>query len=298
MPSLASLNHHFAIPGRLSFKADIKGAPHVVEIDNAFARATIALQGAHVQHFQPHGADPVLWLGKELLERPRRGGVPICWPWFGAHPEQAGLPAHGFARLLEWRVIGTEQLVDGATRISFELHKTPAVRAQWPHMCHLRCMVTVGATLTVALITENRGEAPLIISEALHTYLSVGDVDRVRVLGLEDCPYFDKADGSSRVQQGPVEIHAEIDRVFQGTTADCVIEDPVLGRRIRVSKHGSRTTVVWNPWAEKGAALGDLGEEGYRRMLCVESANALDSTYTLEPGEIHSLVAVYAVEAL
>lgn len=300
MPSLDSLNHHFAIAGQLTFKA-APGNMQLAEIDNAYARATIALQGAHVMGFQPHGATPVLWLAAQAqlaAGKALRGGVPICWPWFGAHPERADLPAHGFARKLDWRVIASETLQDGSTRVAFELHKNEIVRAQWPYLCHLSCIVTVGRTLAVELVTENKGYTPLPLSEALHTYLAVGDVERVRVLGLENCRYFDKTDGATRTQQGPIEhISAEIDRVYQGTTAECVVEDPVLGRRIRIVKRGSQATVVWNPWAEKSAAL-DMGASEYRSMLCVESANALDSALTLAPGERHSLHAEYIPEPL
>ena len=300
MSAIESLNHHFSIPQQLTFVASANGLP-VAKIDNSLASATIALQGAHVMTFHPHGTDPVLWLSEQAQLQPGkavRGGIPICWPWFGAHAANPGFPAHGFARSLDWRVIASEQLADGATRIAFELQKNEISRAQWPYLCHLRCIVTVGQALTVELITQNTGDVPFELGEALHTYFAVGDIEQVRVLGLEECRYFDKLDGGTRTQQGPIAIHAEIDRVYKDTTADCVIEDSLLQRRIRIAKSGGGATVVWNPWVEKAARMGDMGENGYRRMLCVESANALDSLVTLVPGETHRLQAIYSVEAL
>lgn len=300
MPALASLNHHFAIPYHLAFTASDYGLP-VAEIDNSLASATIALQGAHVMTFQPHGEAPVLWLSEQSRLRPGkavRGGVPICWPWFGAHATDAGFPAHGFARILNWRVIASETLADGSTRVAFELQKNATARAQWPYICHLRCIVTVGQALTVELITENTGDAAFELSEALHAYFTIGDIANVRILGLEECSYSDKLDGGTKIQRGPIDIDAEVDRVFMDTISDCVIEDSLLKRRIRIAKSGSRSTVVWNPWAAKASRMGDMGENGYRNMVCVESANAMNSLVTIAPGDTHHLRAVYSVEAL
>ncbi|HEY3325855.1 MAG TPA: D-hexose-6-phosphate mutarotase [Novimethylophilus sp.] len=300
MPALASLNHHFAIPDHLAFTASDYGLP-VAEIDNELASATIALQGAHVMTFQPHGEAPVLWLSEQARLQPGkavRGGIPICWPWFGAHATDTGFPAHGFARILNWRVIVSEALADGSTRVAFELQKNATARAQWPYICHLRCIVTVGLALTVELITENTGDTAFELSEALHTYFAVGDIENIRILGLDGCSYFDKLDGGTRIQRGPIDIHTEVDRVFMDTISDCVIEDSLLKRRIRIAKSGSRSTVVWNPWAAKASRMGDMGENGYRSMVCVESANAMNSLVTLAPGDTHHLRAVYSVEAL
>ncbi len=300
MPALSSLNHHFAIPDQLKFVEAAEGFL-VAEISNSLATARIALQGAHVMTFQPNGEAPLLWLSEKAVFRPGkaiRGGTPLCWPWFGAHPTDAGLSAHGFARNQNWRVIASEALADGSTRIALELQKNETARAQWPYICHLRCIITVGRTLAIELATENNGTVPFAYSEALHTYFNVGDVEQIRITGLDGNRYFDKLDGETRQQHGAIEIHGEIDRLYLDTISDCVIEDPVLKRRIRVHKQGSSATVVWNPWAEKSRKLGDMGESAYRKMVCVESANAFTSVLRLAPGALHRLVAVYATEPL
>ena len=160
-------------------------------------------------------------------------------------------------------------------------------------------MVTVGRTLALDLVTRNTGKEPIVIGDALHTYFEVSDIRNVTIRGLEDCPYIDKMDnGSRKRQEGPVTIGAETDRIYLDSTADCLIEDPGLKRRIRIAKRGSRSTVVWNPWIEKAAKMGDFGENGYLNMVCVESANAAEDVVTVAPGGAHSLQVVYGVERL
>lgn len=300
MSALNSLNHHFAIADQLTFTTSDSGQ-QVAEINNRLASATIALQGAHVLTFQPHGESPVLWMSELAQLRPGKsihGGVPICWPWFGAHPTEPDFPAHGFARTQNWRVIASETLADGSTRIAFELQKNDLARAQWPHICHLRCIVTVGRTLTVELATENTGETEFKLGEALHTYFAIGDIESIRITGLEDSAYYDKVTDSRSVQNGAITFDSEFDRVYFNTTSDCVIEDTQLKRRIRIIKSGSDSTIVWNPWIEKSRRIDDIGENGYRKMVCVESGNAMDNIITLAPGKTHHMHAIYSVEPL
>jgi D-hexose-6-phosphate mutarotase len=274
----------------------------LAKIVNSRAAATLCLQGAHLMRWQPHSASaPVLWLsalavparGKSL-----RGGVPVCWPWFGAHATEAGYPAHGYARTAPWEVTAADVREDGATAIRLRLPETDRSREMWPHATELRLEIVVGQTLSLALSTANLGEEAVVIGEALHTYFEVGDIESVRVLGLDGCEYLDKVEGfARRRQQGAVVFSGETDRVYVDSDAECVIEDAALRRRIHVAKSGSRSTVVWNPWAEKAEQMGDLGTDGWRRMVCVESANCHDNLVEVPPGGQHSLRAEYRVEA-
>src|SRR5262245_58558824 len=98
--NLAELNDRFAIPGQLSYRAGLGGLA-VAEINNSYAATTVALQGGHVISYRPHGQQPVLWVSQRSAYQPGkaiRGGIPVCWPWFGAHPTDTTKPAHGFAR--------------------------------------------------------------------------------------------------------------------------------------------------------------------------------------------------------
>lgn len=296
-----TLNQRLAIPGHVQFKED-PGGLVVAEVANVHAESMIALQGAHVMTWQPRGQASVIWLSKFARFAPGksiRGGVPICWPWFGPHAEDAKLPGHGFARTVPWEVRETRFLPDGATFLRFGLIETDANRAQWPHPSSAELLVTVGPELKVELVTRNTGSAPFQLGEAFHTYFHISDLAEMAIRGLEGCDYLDKVDnGLRKTQQGPVAIESEVDRVYLDTEADCLIEDRGLQRRIRIAKRGSRSTVVWNPWVEKAEKMGDFGPQGHRGMVCVETANAAGNVVTLAPGEAHSLVAVYSVEAL
>lgn len=298
---LESLNQRLAISGHVRFKEG-PGGLIVAEIANTHAESMIALQGAHIMTWQPRGQEPVLWLsrfGKFAPGKSIRGGVPICWPWFGPHAADAKLPGHGFARTVMWEALETRALDDGATFLRFGLIETEATRAQWPHASSAQLLVTVGTELRIELLTQNTGNAPFQLGEALHTYFHIHDVAGMEIRGLEGCAYLDKVgEPARRTQQGPIVIGSEVDRIYLDTEADCLIEDRGIKRRTRIAKKNSRSTVVWNPWIEKAEKMGDFGAEGYRGMVCVESGNAADNVVTVQPGEAHSMLAVISVEAL
>lgn len=292
-----------ALAGHLHFRDDPSGLVFA-EIDNAHATATVCLQGAHLVTWRPKDqAVPVIWVSDAARFAPGksiRGGVPVCWPWFGPHASASAFPAHGYARTVPWQVTGTETLDDGSTRIALVLLQNEQTRNQFPHACRLELILTVGASLGVELVTTNLDSEPLTIGEALHTYFRIGDIGQARVLGLEGCEYVDKVDGGARKRQdGPVTFNGETDRVYVDTQARCVIEDPLIKRRILIDKTGSRSTVVWTPWQEKAEKMGDLGpNEGWRRMVCVESGNALDNVVSIAPGETHALTVNYRAAPL
>jgi len=275
--------------------------PALAEISNVHSTATICLQGAQVIAWQPVVTNaPVIWLSKlakPTLSKAMRGGVPVCWPWFGAHSIETAYPAHGYARTQPWSITQTRSLADGSTEIGMVLMHSDITRKMWPHPSTVEILITVGKTLKIALTTKNPGDTDFVISEALHTYFHIGDIAEARVLGLEGCEYLDKASGGKRaLQQGAVTFTNETDRVYVNTEADCVIEDIRHQRRIRIIKSGSRSTVVWTPWNEKADKMGDFGADGWRSMVCVESANALENAVTVEAGGSHAMTVEYGVE--
>ncbi len=268
----------------------------LIEVKNSAGTATIALQGAQLLSWAPVGEKPVIWLsGKAnyLKGKSVRGGIPICWPWFGPHPEEPSHPAHGFARNLDWEVAGTKSLTD-ATQVVLRLIPN---EISWPYPSELECRIKVGRTLEMDLITRNAGLEPFTMGCALHTYFEVGDVRTVEILGLEETFYIDKVNGGKKRQSGPVTVNSEVDRIYLDTASDCLIRDPGYNRTIRVEKEGSRSTVVWNPWMEKADKMGDLGDKGYLNMLCVESCNAADDVVTVPPGKSHRLSVRYSILA-
>ncbi|MDD5249044.1 MAG: D-hexose-6-phosphate mutarotase [Rhodocyclaceae bacterium] len=294
------LNRRFAIAGRLGF-ADMPGGFTVARVTTAFAEATIAVQGAHVMTYQPAGQAPLIWLSRRAKFAPGksiRGGVPVCWPWFGPHAANPQFPAHGFARTVPWRLVAAAELPDGRVRVSFELIPSAANRVQWPHDAVVRNSITVGQELEVELATTNTGRAPFELGQALHAYFEVGDIRRATVTGLEGCDYLDKMDGGKRKRQaGPIAFAAETDRIYLGTRGCCSIVDPALERSILVTSTGSRSTVVWNPWLGKAEKMGDFGPDGYLDMVCVETANAAADVIQLAPGATHVMTTQYRLVA-
>jgi D-hexose-6-phosphate mutarotase len=298
---LETLNDSFAITDHISFANGPGGLP-IAQIRNAYAAATVSLHGAQVLAFQPHGHVPVLWVSAHSLYQSGkaiRGGIPICWPWFGPHPSDPAKPAHGFARTSLWSVLSAAALADGATQIRLRLVDEDTNAMLWPHPFELRMVVTVGAQLNVELIVRNPGPTAFTYSGALHSYFDVSDIAAISIHGLDGCDYIDQVDGDrQKTQKGPIAITSETDRVYLNTTTTCVIEDPGLDRRIGIAKGGSRSTVVWNPWSEKARRLADFGDEEYHSMVCVETANAGGDSITVAPGGEHRLTATISVEAI
>jgi D-hexose-6-phosphate mutarotase len=303
MTNAAQLNTQFGIEGQLNFREDASGLV-VAEIDNGLATASLCLQGAHLMTWQPKSqAVPVVWLSRDAklaAGKSIRGGAPVCWPWFGAHASEASFPGHGFARTVPWNVVESGTEPGGATRLTLRLVESEKTRAQWPHDCMMDLTVIVGETLRMEMATENTGTEAFVIGEALHTYFRIGDIGAVSVAGLEGCDYWDKVGGSTlRKQDGAIAFSGETDRVYIDTAAECVIEDDKLKRRIHVAKSGSRSTVVWTPWTEKANKMGDMGQpDGWREMVCVESANAIENVVTVAAGTRHTLVVEYRAESI
>lgn len=292
------LNATFDLGRQLRFHTG-RGQLTFAAIENEHARATIALQGAQILTFQPRGQQSVLWLSKRSNYsegQPIRGGIPVCWPWFGPHPTDPAQPQHGFVRTAPWDVTETGATANG-TQVRLHLRDHAEHRQRWPHHFELELIVTVGAALTVDLIARNTGDAPFTCSGALHSYFAVGDVGSITIDGLDQTGFIDKVDrGTVKQQIGAIVIDREVDRVYQATTARCTINDPGLGRRIVVDKAGSHTTVVWNPWIDKTLHISDMGHEDYRQMVCVETANAGDNVITIVPGGEHRLRVIIGVE--
>jgi len=292
-----SLNERFGLVGAASFDAG-RGGLVRLNIAAAASRAEMYLHGAHVTAWRPTGAEGVLWLSRQSLfqpGRPIRGGVPVCWPWFGPLAGEPNAPLHGFARLVEWDVESVRREAGGDVTACLVLRSGDAVQAVWPWEgdFELRHRVRVGAMLEMTLETRNGGRRPLVIDEALHSYFRVSDVRNVCIRGLTGAEYVDKADAMRRKRQGvePLRFAGQTDRLHVNTRCTCVLDDPGLGRRISVAKSGSLSTVVWNPWADKARAMSDFGDEEWPEMVCVETANAADNAVTVGPGQSHAMTA-------
>jgi D-hexose-6-phosphate mutarotase len=300
MKTIDQLNRDFGTNSEISFR-QLSDNIVIAEISNSLATASISLYGGHVLSWQPKTqTKPVLWLSdlvKFQQAKAIRGGVPICWPWFGAHPTQASLPGHGYARITPWEVKSVETLANGTTELNLSLGKSDLSQLHWQAEVHLELKITLGDTLEISLTTVNKSDHEVTITEGLHTYFQISDIANIRVLGLEGSDYIDLVNQNERrTQQDPITFDGELGRIFLDNQSTCVIEDPAFNRRIRIEKTGSNSTAVWNPALTVASKMDDLGAAGWRDMVCVESANALSNRITLAPLKAHTHVALYAVE--
>ena len=289
---LSELNRLFAIPG-LAFEQGDGGLLRAV-VNTPASHGELVLQGAHVTSWVPAGQQPVLWLSqKSNFEkgRPIRGGVPICFPWFGPNAKDSSAPAHGSARLVEWHVVSTLSKEDGAIAMGLTTSIDRFV---------LNFDVEFGRVLRMTLRTELSKDAtsPQSFEDALHTYFAVSDIRTILIAGLETVNYIDKVDQAAlKPASGmPIKFTGETDRVYVDTLADCLLMDDGMKRVIRVSKSGSVSTVVWNPWIDKSKRMADFGDDEWPAMVCIETANVAAGRIELSPGESHATTAIVSVE--
>ncbi|MFK4232204.1 D-hexose-6-phosphate mutarotase [Pseudomonas guariconensis] len=280
-------------------------------ITSNHAELLIAQQGAQVLSYQRLGEPPLLWLSDQAIFRQGksvRAGVPVCWPWFGnlqRNPqavqamyqgEQA--PAHGLARTHDWQLLGIEEAAEGL-RIEFSLPEALGDLAGWPHEVELKLLIEMGTQLKMTLSSLNLGNDSVTISQALHSYFAVSDVRQARVEGVENLGYIETlADWELRQQHGTLGFAGETDRIYLQTPDLLKIVDPQWNRRITLHATGSRSAVIWNPWTDRARELADMADDGWQRMLCIETANVWDDVVTLAPGASHPLSVTITSEAL
>lgn len=251
--------------------------------------AELYVQGAHLTHFQPKDHQPLLWMSQQSYfeeGKPIRGGVPICFPWFGANALDSTAPSHGWARLSQWTLLDCQLESSGDAAVTLECSILNF---------HVRYRIQLGRTLQMSLSVELPAEATggQSFEAALHTYLLIDDIHRTSIEGLESVAYFDKVGVPTWCQAShePIRFEKETDRVYCDTEATCLVIDPGMKRTIRISKTGSKSTVIWNPWIEKSQRMKDFGDQEWRSMVCVESANVGANAIRLEPGENHTMTA-------
>lgn len=217
-----------------------------------------------------------------------RGGIPICFPWFGPGREPGSPYGHGFARTAAWNLVGND-ITEEAQTVSYRLSHDDASDGYWPHQFWAVLTASFGVELTVSLSVTNLDTQAFSYEAALHTYLSVGSIRDVRIEGLDGAELIDKtAGGTVRTQVGPLTFTAETDNVY-ASRGPVTVVDSAGGRDIVVATSGASHLIVWNPWEEKAAGLPDLGAGEWERFVCVEAGRVFDGAVHLEPGESHTL---------
>jgi glucose-6-phosphate 1-epimerase len=293
------LDRRHGIPG-IARVVDGQGGLPKVAVSTSTATGDLYLHGGQVTSWTPAGQRDVLFVSSASRWEPGRairGGIPVCFPWFGNKAGDPKAPAHGFVRSKAWTLEAID-LTDTGVVVTVATESDDHTKTQWPFDFTLLLRATFGASLHLELVMANTSMAPLTFEEALHTYYAIGDATTVRVAGLDGAHYLDKVDGGrERLQEKDITIAAEIDRVYVDTTSAIDIDDPTLGRRIRVDKADSRSTIVWNPWIEKARAMADLHDDDWTRLVCVETANVQPQAVVLGPGEQHAMSLTVSVSA-
>jgi len=260
----------------------------------------IAEQGAQLLSYTPHGQPPLIWLSPEAAYdrgESLRGGVPVCWPWFGEldrNPPEvranvdaetaSHAPKHGFARTQDWVHVDTANDAEGVTLV-FRLDVT-GESPKWRHAARLTLRIRMADAITLELGVTNMSDAALTLSQALHTYFAVSDVHQVHITGVEGKSFVDTLDDwQVKDQVGPLRFTGETDRLYLGLDQPLTIHDPGWGRKIIVQSSHSRSAVIWNPWIEKAKRIGQFPDDAWQGMLCIETARVWDDVLTIEPGD-------------
>ncbi|MBW4933380.1 D-hexose-6-phosphate mutarotase [Marinobacter sp. F4206] len=286
-------------PGQWSFtRWKTIGQLEALDVHHPLFRATVFLQGAHLTQFAPRDEADWLWLSDTARLEPGRairGGIPVCWPWFGDPSRNAPevrkrihtSSAHGFARSALWKL---EDVRESAheVEISLSLDANEDFADVWTG--HALALITFSFSVRgcqVALTTTNIGSEPLAFSQALHSYFPTADISRSRVLGLGNSNFVDTLKNWDYfIQEGPVYFEGETDRIYE-SGEPLTIVTPAGSRKLK--SVGSDSTVVWNPGPDKAARLSDFPDHAWKNMLCVETANASGDYRVLYEGQSHTL---------
>jgi glucose-6-phosphate 1-epimerase len=272
-------------------------------VRSASAELLVAQQGAQVLSYQRDGEQPLIWLSEQAAFQQGqgvRGGVPVCWPWFGdltrnpaavraMRKAETPAPAHGEVRNQDWQLLGIDDAGEAVT-LEFAFAAPDGGLPGWPHAVQPTLRIRLAERLTLSLTNHNHGDAPVALSQALHTYFAIGDIHQASMDGLAGCRYVDSLrDWREFKQDDVLGFSGETDRLYLDVPSQLSIRDPQWQRRIQLQTSGSRSAIVWNPWIDKSRRLSQFAEDAWQRMLCIETANVLDDALQLAPGASHTL---------
>lgn len=292
-----ALNRKFGIPNLAEVISGNGGLPKV-RVTTPSVSADIYLHGAQLTSWRPVNVEEVLFLSEHSSwqdGRAIRGGVPVCFPWFRSKADAPSAPAHGFVRTKEWRLESVESVGESVV-VTCSAENDETTHRWWPYEFCLVHKLSIGQTLRLELNVTNTGPASFRFEEALHTYFRVSGVANVSIRGLDQITYLDNVDGNNKkTQSGDLTFTKQTDNAFLDVHSAADLIDPTWRRTIRTEKANSATTVVWNPWQEGAASLGDLGTDEWRQFACVEASNILGSAVSLAPGQEHGMQAIIRI---
>ncbi|KJG39045.1 aldose epimerase [Photobacterium angustum] len=260
---------------------------NIIRVIHPLAEAGISLHGGHLLWFKPQGEKDIIWLSEKAIfdqSKAVRGGIPICWPWFG----QAGTPSHGFARTSQWSLLEHRENENGVI-VSLALEDNEETYAIWPHKFKNVLTFEIGQELKVSLTSTNTGNQPWSYSGALHTYFDIANINDIDITGMGP-KYLDSTQQGKVCEGGStLTFNGETDRVYTQPEATITINDKNNNREILVNNEGHNAAVIWNPWQALSVNMGDMADNSYETMVCVESTIHQPSI-ELAPGQSHTLL--------
>jgi len=298
--TIEGLRSSHAVPDGAAIVMGNGGLPKVV-VNTPLCSGEIYLHGAHITSWKPANAAETIFVSKDSLwedGRAIRGGIPICFPWFRNKADDPKAPQHGFARIRSWTLDSITAKKHGVL-VEMSMSSDEDSRAWWQSDFTLTYRAMFGTSLDLELEMYNKGGASLHFEEALHTYHRVGNVENVQIDGLDGVTYLDNTDSNrSHLQRGAIVFTSQVDRAYVDTDHSIQLLDPQMGRRVKVVKTNSLTTVVWNPWKEGARSMIDMGDDEWSQMACIEASNIRDFAIDLQPGQQHTMRATILVEKL
>ncbi len=264
-----------------------------LDIETPLCTASICLQGAHITSWKPAGEEECLFLSPNAVFEPGkaiRGGIPVCWPWFGA---KEGKPSHGIARTTAWDLRHHEEDEKGNVTISLALYP------QSPEHPAAYLRIKLGKTLTMKLETTVRS-TPCKLTEAFHNYFAVGNLTKCRVRGLDEATFKEHVNPPIRHGERPLAPCGALDRIYTcgKSSGKIMLEDPIMDRTIVIERQCAFSAIVWNPGQQGAAAMADLGKDSWNKFLCIETGNAAPKMIALAPGQGHVLTQKISIAKL
>lgn len=258
----------------------------ILRVSHPSCTATISLFGGHLLAFAPTGESSLVWMSSNAIydaTTPLRGGVPICWPWFG----QSGSPSHGFARRQMWQLKQIDEKADGVT-VQLQLSESAASMAIWPHRFDATVTFTLTQKADISLTVTNTDQHDWAMGGALHSYLAVEDSAQATVNGVGN-HYLDNFNaGEAKPAPGSVTFEGPVDRIYTGARDTLSLTDPAGNRRVHVTNQGASSAVIWNPGQAASVQMADMDDDGYQHFVCIEAALEKPDT-VVSPGHTYTL---------
>lgn len=257
----------------------------ILLIEHPLFQAKVSVYGGHVLSWQPTNQRPVLWLSDKAeyqAGKAIRGGIPICWPWFGPLLDEQGSNQgnHGFARTNQWQMTSLSITEEDVTLVL--CFKGEHKHTSWQHAFEVEQTLVFSEQLTQRLSIKNLGSSLLPFGHALHSYFAVSDPKNVQLPALEGVSFDDKITGEKQQTGALTDCVGPLDRIYYDNNQQ-FITDTGWQRTIKVTSKNSAQWVVWNPGKEIAATMADVHSEGENEYVCLEAANT--QWVTIEAGQ-------------